>query len=232
MKKLLNKSYHDIISIAVMLAAVLIIVYRLFNLQFMQWNIPLYYSGGDGMSYLVDAKMMDEEGWMMESGRLAAPYSSNDNDFYASNLHNVDMLILKAIVYFVKDAAVATNILFLSIFPTIALITYFVLRNLKVKTCIASAGGVVYALTPYVFMRGMGHLVLSSYYFIPLSVLLWVWIFEDDGFLSINRHFYKNWKNWFAIISTVLIANNGIAYYPFFTCFFLVVAGLSKWIKT
>ena len=80
-----------------MLAAIFFIIYKLFDLHNMQWNVPLYYSGGDGMAYLVDAKMLMESPWMMESDRLAAPFGSNDNDFYASNLHRVDMLILKEI---------------------------------------------------------------------------------------------------------------------------------------
>lgn len=230
--KVVNYVYKDIISMVVMMTAVLIIMSRLYNLQNIDWNIPLYYNGGDGMTYLVDAKLMEEEGWMMQSSRLAAPFGSNDNDFYASNLHNVDMMILKAIVNVVHNPATATNLLFLSIFPLIAIFTYFVLRNMRVRPWVSAVGGMLYCFTPYVFMRGMGHFVLSSYYFIPISILLCLWIFEDNRLFRLDRRFFLYWKNYFAIIVTVLIANNGIAYYPFFTCFFLLITGISMLIKT
>ena len=85
---------------------------------------------------------------------------------------------------------------------------------------------------PFIFMRGILHIVLSAYYFVPLSILLCFWIYERDDVLIFNSLFLKNKRNWFIILFIILIANNGIAYYPFFTCFLLIIIAISKIIKT
>lgn len=231
MKKFILKIYKDVITIILMLAIMCGFTYVLMDMGNFDINYPMSYDGGDGMSYLVNAVMLLEGDSTLETDRQGAPYGYAGYDFYASNLHDVDNFILKIVVRTVKNPVVAVNIMFLLLFPMITLFSYFALRQMRVKPWISACGALTYAFMPYLFLRGMNHFVLACYYFVPISILYCVWIFEDERFLSIKNGFFKYWKNYFAIIMTFLIANNGISYYPFFTCFFLIIVGLVKTLK-
>lgn len=228
MKTFVKKIYKDSIAICVMLVLTGMFTMQFMDLEQFDLRYPISYDGGDGMSYLVNAVMLMESNTTMESDRMGAPYGYYGYDFYASSLHNFDNWLMKAVVLFTDDAAVAVNILFLMLFPMIALSGYFVLRQMNIRPWVSVGGALTYAFMPYIFMRGVNHFVLASYYFVPISLLYCVWIYTDDTFMCFDRSFFTNWKNYFAILLSFCIANNGISYYPFFTCFFLVVTGIVK----
>lgn len=231
MKKFALKTYKDVVAVVLMLALMSVIVYVLMDMKNFDLAYPMSYDGGDGMSYLANAVMLTEGSNVVETDRLGAPYGYTGYDFYASSFHGFDNMLLKILVGITNQPALAVNLLFLLLFPMISLSSYFVLRQMRVKQWVAVGGALTYAFMPYLFMRGMNHFVLASYYFVPVSILYCVWIYQDDNFMCFNKGFFKNWKNWFAIILSACIANNGIAYYAFFTCFFLVVTGLVKALK-
>lgn len=231
MKKFVLKTYKDVVAVVLMLALMSVIVYVLMDMKNFDLAYPMSYDGGDGMSYLANAVMLTEGSNVVETDRLGAPYGYTGYDFYASSFHGFDNMLLKILVGITNQPALAVNLLFLLLFPMISLSSYFVLRQMRVKQWVAVGGALTYAFMPYLFMRGMNHFVLASYYFVPVSILYCVWIYQDDNFMCFNKGFFKNWKNWFAIILSACIANNGIAYYAFFTCFFLVVTGLVKALK-
>lgn len=231
MKKFALKTYKDVVAVVLMLALMSVIVYVLMDMKNFDLAYPMSYDGGDGMSYLANAVMLTEGSTVVETDRLGAPYGYTGYDFYASSFHGFDNMLLKILVGITNQPALAVNLLFLLLFPMISLSSYFVLRQMRVKQWVAVGGALTYAFMPYLFMRGMNHFVLASYYFVPVSILYCVWIYQDDNFMCFNKGFFKNWKNWFAIILSACIANNGIAYYAFFTCFFLVVTGLVKTLK-
>lgn len=231
MKKFALKTYKDVVAVVLMLALMSVIVYVLMDMKNFDLAYPMSYDGGDGMSYLANAVMLTEGSTVVETDRLGAPYGYAGYDFYASSFHGFDNMLLKILVGITNQPALAVNLLFLLLFPMISLSSYFVLRQMRVKQWVAVGGALTYAFMPYLFMRGMNHFVLASYYFVPVSILYCVWIYQDDNFMCFNKGFFKNWKNWFAIILSACIANNGIAYYAFFTCFFLVVTGLVKALK-
>lgn len=231
MKKFVLKTYKDVVAVVLMLTVMSVLVYILMDMKNFDLAYPMSYDGGDGMSYLANAVMLTEGSTVVETDRLGAPYGYTGYDFYASSFHGFDNMLLKIIVEITNEPTFAVNILFLLLFPMISLSSYFVLRQMRVKQWVAVGGALTYAFMPYLFMRGMNHFVLASYYFVPVSILYCVWIYQDDNFMCFNKGFFRNWKNWFAIILSACIANNGIAYYAFFTCFFLVVTGLVKALK-
>lgn len=231
MKKFILKAYKDIIVVVLMLGIMSALVYVLMDMKNFDLAYPMSYDGGDGMSYLANAVMFTEGNTVMETDRLGAPYGYAGYDFYASSVHNFDNMLLKILVDVTGQPVFALNILFLLLFPMISLSAYFVLRQMNIKQWVAAAGALTYAFMPYLFMRGMNHFVLASYYFVPISILYCMWIYQDESFLRFDKTFFRNWKNWFAIILSACIANNGIAYYAFFTCFFLVITGIVKALK-
>lgn len=222
------KEYAGVGAMCIIIGLVLIWGYKLWNLNI---DIPMAYAGGDEISVLMQAKMLESQNWVLSNDRLGAPNGTTFYDFTSNMMHNTETVILKVFVMITSDAAIAVNLLLLSIFFMAGLVSYYVMRQLGITYWIASLASAVFGVSPYMFMRGTGHIVLTECYFIPLSLLLCFWIFERDDVLRIDKNFFKVKKNYAAIIAIILIANNGIAYYPFFTCFMLVVTALSRFMK-
>ena len=227
-----KKHLADYVGLAIVLILSCIGIYHFFNLSKIDLYVPLDYSGGDGMTTLVETKLIADTGGTIVNNSVGAPFGSNGYDFSANMMHNFDNIILKICVWIFKDPALSLNMFYFSLFIMIGAISFFVMRLLKIRPLYAVLGSLTFEFMPYIFLRGISHIVLSAYMFVPLSILLCIWSFKDGDFLVINRNFFKNKKNIIALISTILIANNGIAYYALFTCLFLAVVALSKTIKT
>ena len=187
---------------------------------------PLVYSE-DGISALVGAKEIGETGWLWENERLGAPNGVENYDFVANFLCNADALITKIMYAVTHDDVKATNLQWLSYFFLTAVFGYAVLRALKVRRFLACIGAWLFSSSSYMFARNVNHMTLSAFYFVPLSVLLCVWLYEDrENYLQFNRRFFKNPRNVLTIVFCFLIANNGAGYYQFYTCFLLSVTEL------
>ena len=198
-------------------------------------SVPFCYFGGDDFSSIVMAKQIEETGWNWFNDRIGAPFGADSFGFAANLLLNFDVLVAKIISWFVNDAIAATNLRYILVFPMCGIIAFYVLRTLKINRIISVFGALIYALTPYIIYRSLNHFSLSTAYFIPLSVLLCIWAIhseEDDGYLKFNKSFFKNKKNILTLVFSLLIANNGIGYYAFFTCFFLCVVALCNLVTT
>ena len=102
------------------------------------------------------------------------------------------------------------------------------MRYLKIANVFSCCGSMIFSLLPFYFMRNVEHIVLAEYYFVPLSVIICIWCYEGNiGYIK-EDSLFKNKYNWFLLLFAFLIANNGIAYYPAFTCFFILLSGFVK----
>lgn len=229
-------------------------------------SVPLTSDGYDDTSFLSEIKIMKDESNWLKTDNLGAPYGTDRSTLLSHYLKtDIDLLCF----FFVKltgSIGAADNLTFFTLIFLIALVSYLVLRSRKIDLFFSVAGALSFAFLPYLFFRNELHLMLSAYYCVPLSILLCVWIYEDDGFLcrmqggslkaeafpdtkreeaaeigeelpaapgrpAAKGGFMRYRRNWLAVLFAGLIALNGIGYYPFFTCFFLMVAGLSKSLK-
>ncbi len=192
-------------------------------------KIPFAYGGGDDFTGIASTKLIGETGWFWYNDKIGAPFGSNAFDFSANMLMNFDMLVIRVLFLFVKDAVTVNNIRYLLVFPMCAVSAFYALRSMRINRVLSSFGAVIFSLTPYIFYRNVTHFSLSACYFVPLSVLLCFWCCErDDAYCAFKKGFFKNKKNILSILFCLLIANNGIGYYAFFTCFFLCVAALCR----
>lgn len=227
-----KRRWQDYASFILMIIIIFAMMYHLMDLGNMKLNIPMSYFGGDDMGVLVNAKQMTEQLWNMTSDRLGAPYTVQYYDFTSSMMHNVGLVIMKIFAVITRDAAVAMNLTYLSIFFMAGIVSYFVMRSMKINCWVNALTSSVFALSPYMLYRNVGHIVLTECYFVPLSILICLWIYERDDVLVLDRNFFKRKINYVVLIFAFLIANNGIAYYPFFTCFIFMVTAVSKFMKT
>ena len=227
-----KNKWQDYCSFLLMIVIIFAMLYHLMDLSQLDINIPMSYFGGDDMGVLVNAKQFTEQGWNMTSDRLGTPFTVQYYDFTSSMMHNVGLLIMKIFAVITGSAAAAMNLTYLSIYFMAGIISYFVMRNIKINCWINALASSVFAVSPYMLYRNIGHIVLTECYFIPLSILICLWIYERDDVLVPDRNFFKRKINYVVLFFTFLIANNGIAYYPFFTCFIFLVTAISKLLKT
>ncbi len=179
-------------------------------------RMPFTYQG-DTMFYHLLVKGMIDHGWFLDNPSLAAPGAldlrdvpSSDNNFY--------FVLLKLISLIKPIYPQVLNAFFLLSFPLVAVCTLFVLRRFGVSTPVAVFASLIYAFLPYHFTRGQHHLFLSAYYFVPLVVMIALWICRDE----------LSWRSPRLILSLLvclLVGSTGY-YYAFFGCFFLLVAGV------
>ena len=230
----IKRCYKDIIALGVITVMTTLLLMYFYGVQNMDFSIPFGYDGTDTMSSLVTAKMVSETGWNLGTDRLAAPYTYDNSSDIIAGMHNADVLTMKFFVtiFGSDEVAKAVNLTFITAFYFIAWIAYFVLRKMRLKEWVAAGGALTYAFLPFIFFRNIEHLVLSCYYFVPLLVLLCMWIYEDERFLRLDRGFFKYKRNIAAILFCLCIASSGIAYWQFFGCFFLCATALINVVKT
>lgn len=195
------------------------------------WNVPMVYVGGDDTSYACEVKMMLDSNTWKKSEYIGAPYGTDRTYIVSYYLFNDAHMLSFLFVKLTGSVGMAINLTYITLFILNAIVAYLVMKSRKIDTVIAMIGSVVFAFLPYVFERNTSHMMLSAYEFVPVTLLLSLWIYEDDNFLVFKKGFFKYKRNWLAIVFAVLIANNGIGYYPVFSCMMILIAGISKSLK-
>ena len=231
-----DSKINNLSCIIILFLLVFIIMFFSLKLYNFKFGLPLSYNYGDTIQFFNYEAMIKNEGWFpIKSHRLGAPFGSYLGVFPANLLINFDTLVNKIISFFTHDPIDVGSIFYFLIFPFTAISSFFVFRQLKISKFMSIFGSLDYTFISFVFMRNIYHCVLSSIYFIPLSILLCIWLYENNDLLMPTKNlkdFIKNKKNIIAIIFIILISNNGIAYYPFFTCFLIIITCISKLLKT
>lgn len=205
-----------------------IILNQFYNIEL---DIPISNWGGDDTWTYKNAKTIADTGWLFYNPYLGAPFDTNYLGFPVMTTCNFDYFILKLLILLTGDYIVALNLQYILLFPLIAIISYFVMLQLNINKYLAYCGSLAYSFTPYIFSRGILHLNLSQYQFVPLTILICFWLRQDDYFV-INKKFFKNYKNIATLIFIILLSNNGEAYYPFFSCFFIIAVGIIRSLNT
>lgn len=179
-------------------------------------RMPFTYQG-DTMFYHLLIKGMIDHGWFLDNPQLAAPGSldlrdvpSSDNNFY--------FVLLKLLAFIKPLYPQALNAFYFLGFPLTTLSALFVLRRFGVSYLAGIFVSLLYSFLPYHFIRGQHHLFLSAYYYIPLLVMVALWICRGELPM-------RGPKLIGSLVICLLVASTGY-YYAFFACFFLLVAGL------
>jgi phosphoglycerol transferase len=110
------------------------------------------------------------------------------------------------------------NVFFVLTFPVTAVVTYFVLRRLAVGPEVALVIAVLYALTPYHFMRGEVHLFLAAYYVVPIGAYLALTVLDGRARIALAT----------AGLAALVALASGSFYYSAFTVLLVAVAGVLR----
>src|SRR5438552_16675027 len=218
----LLRSSRAYVAIAVICGLVLSVIY---DLRHTDLRIPLV-NDWDATFYATVIKNLVETGHFYINPLLGAPGIQDLYDFPLP--HAVHLLGLAILGLFSHNFAVVIHLYYLFTFPLEAMTAVYVFRRFGISAGLGMAGGVLFAFLPFHLLRGQGHLILTSYYLVPLVAMVLLWICKGDplfGFESKGQSGLINKKGAASLIICILIASDN-PYWAFFSGIFLIVAGV------
>lgn len=167
-----------------------------------------------------------EHGWYLRNPSLGAPGELQMHDYpLAESLH---FCMLKLLGLATPDFGVAFNLYYLLGFPLAAITCLFALRRFQVTYPSAIAASLLYAFMHYHFFRGEEHLFLASYYVVPLSVMVVLWVYLGRltwPFQQASPEGPEGRRRFWGSLAVALLQASAGVYYAFFACYLLLVAG-------
>ena len=205
------KRASQYLTAAVLCVLILFVFYKLWRADL---RVPFQYNG-DALLHAMFIRGMIDNGWYWQNPSIGAPNGLQMYDFPA--VDNAGAVVLWLISLFTHDAFRVLNIFYLLTFPLVTISALYVLRRFNVPYLIALCCSLLYAFLPYHFMRNESHLFLSAYYLIPLAAMVVLWVAGAELV-------WRSQKFVLSAVICVIVGSSGI-YYPFFTCYLLLIAG-------
>ncbi len=168
-------------------------------------------------------KSIQDHGWFLHNPDLGAPWGSDLYDFPMAD--DVHFFTIRLLCIFVHAPGLLFNLYILLQFPLIACTACFAMRRLGIDSGLALVGSILYAFLPFHLFRCMSHVLLASYYLVPLQVLLVIRL--GQGSVRDNRPPLR--KRPIGILGLVLfcfIVGGAGIYNAFFGCFLFLLAGI------
>jgi phosphoglycerol transferase len=207
---------YAIVATVALVSAILVL-----KLWTVDLSIPLYYlDRRDTLTADSFMKGMIENGWFYQNDKLGAPLGSIAYDYPVFSLAHET--IIRLILFVVPNPGFALNLFFVLGFPLTAITAYFVLCRLNIATIAAAVTSILYAFLPYRIWRNTSHLFYSSFYFVPLAVLVTLWVVRGESLFELSlglrrRTVVRITKNgWLALLFCALISWDN-QYHAFFT---------------
>ena len=195
-------------------------------------HVPWNYAG-DSLPTGAHFKTVIEEGWYEHQPDLGAPFGQIYNDFpTADNLH---MIAAKILGLFTHEWAVAINLYFFIGFILAAITGFWFLRLCRINPLLSTALAVSFAMAPYHFFRGEGHLWLGSYYCVPLGLGVLILILRGGSIWTARPSRWR-WlgvltgRGAFCVVAVALLATSS-SYYAVFFLVMLAAAGLAVLVR-
>jgi phosphoglycerol transferase len=195
--------------------------------------VPFVYHG-DGLWAAAWVKGLIDNRWFMHNHFLGMPGGMDLADFpMADDLH---FGFIKLICLATHRFGLALNLYYLCGYLLTTLTALYVLRRFVGPGLPSLVPAILYAFLPYHLMRSEGHLFLTSYYLVPLAIMVTLWVYPGDPVPTANtaasdQPCFGRKKLLAALLICVLVGSAGV-YYAAFACFFLIVAGLlAGWVR-
>ncbi|MGK2938005.1 MAG: hypothetical protein ACSLFR_09430 [Solirubrobacteraceae bacterium] len=134
----------------------------------MSLHVPIVL-GGDATYGLVLVKTLVANPWIEVNRDIGAPYGSVLYDHTSIFGDFTQLLLIKAMSLGMTSPSALLNVFFFLTFPIVTACTYIALRVLGFDRSIAATCALVYTFLPLHFVRGLGHVMLSAYYAVPIA---------------------------------------------------------------
>jgi phosphoglycerol transferase len=200
------------------------------------WGVDLRYpltplTGDAVFDQAIVFKAMTDNRWYLDNSQLGAPFGLDMRD-----MPMPDLLVLaaaKCLALITKHHVLVRNLLAIASFPLVALTSLYAMRQLGIRYSIALTGSLLFAFTSFHHWRLGPHIFFAVGYFtVPLATLLALRLFQDTPLLLVRGSSWwrPRWaggrESWVAIAFCVVMGLTGTVYYPFFSCYLLLVAGV------
>lgn len=192
-------------------------------------SVPFAYAG-DAVASSAYFKDVMQVGWYENQPNLGAPYGQHYHDFPFTD--DLNPAMGKVLSLFTDDWAVAMNLYYLLGFLLCAAAAVWFFRVCGLGPWFSVALSVLFALAPYHFLRGETHLFLSSYYCVPLAMVVVLRLGRGESIWRIRPDSSLNWplrlltgRGAGTALTLLLVVYSG-AYYGLFTAFLLLFAGV------
>jgi hypothetical protein len=197
-------------------------------------EVPMQY-GFETLYYLMLAKGILDHGGYSENPSLGAPFGQELHDL-ALGTDQLNLALMELIGSVFSDAGEVLNLFYLLSFPLVALAAYLAFRLLGVSPWVATVCAALYALLPFHFVRGPGHLFLSSYYAVPLGAYL-VLAVATGAPLFVRRARGSRLLGWVSgrsalTVALCLVVGSAGIYWAAFSLFLLVLAAALRLVST
>ena len=189
-------------------------------------SVPLRYAPADDAKfYLMLVKGIIDHGWYLTNSSLGAPFGQHLYD-YPQGGDNLSLLMIRGLALLSSNPALVANAFFLLTFALVSLSCYLVLRRLGVTAAVATVVTVLFSLLPYHFFRGESQLLLSAYYSVPVSALMFLELLDGRAMFGGRRSL--------ATIGLCVVIGSANAYYATFALVLIlgatvVAAVLRRW---
>lgn len=184
-------------------------------------SIPLYYlNRRDTLNADAFIKGMLETGWFYENPSLGRPLGSIAYDYPTFSL--VHEVTIRLLLYVVPNPGFVLNLFFVLGFPLTAISAYFALGRLGIAKIPAATVALLYAFLPYRIWRNETHLFYASFYFVPLVVLVVLWVARGERLVEIQFERGRRPRltiarnGWLALAFCTIVGSDN-QYHAFFT---------------
>ena len=197
------------------------------RLHRMDWNYPIaLHEAGDGTYYAMLIKILVETGWVYHHPDLGAPFGLDLYDF--AHFDSLHLLIMKGLTLFSSNWVTILNLYFLLGFPLTTVTSFIFFRSLRWNPWLCLLLALLFTLQPYHLHRGQGHLMLGSYFLIPLQFLPVIWLLSPQGLANSNGNCYLNSPRLVSSLLITFVAVFAGHYYTAFAWLGVLIASIHR----
>lgn len=183
-------------------------------------HVPIV-SDGDALLNMSVMKGIAQHGWYFTNSSLGAPLGQEQYDYSGFDGDNLPFLAIRILALGISDPAALLNVWYLLGYPLVAGGAYVVMRALGIGRPSAAAAGVLFAVLPYHFARGEGHLFLGDYIAVPAGAYLVLMTLTGRSLLR-AREGVTGWRRWLTPMTAgaavaAIVAGASTLYYAVFT---------------
>ena len=209
------------VAVFLALVAVIVIIWCIIygRTSVTAWNTPVQYR--DNVDHRGDATEMLANAQAFLNGEavpvlqrfvksLGAPFVANWNDFPRTQV------IFAAMGWLGRGIGLfaSANAILLLAHVLAGLSFFWVAKTLKYKTAFSLAGAVLFAFSPFIIFRNLGHINVAYYWHVPLFLLVTWWTYSERITL---------WgRKWWIAAAVSFITGT---FHPYYTCIYLQFLG-------
>jgi len=196
-----------------------LIIFSFVWFQDIDLSKPMFSYYGDSFFYSFIIKTVVDTGWFFSNSFVGLPHIKGQFVIHDFPIHadSFNILVIKVIALFSSNVFEIGNYYFIFTFCFCAFSAFLALKNFGISNFISVLIAILFAFTPYHFVRCTSHLFLSNYGSIPLSIMVVMWILNDKiSFLKFDskRKICLSCNKYFIYSSLIAIflACNGVYY--------------------